>query len=155
MITFPFFRTIHFPLFVNSPICTARTPRESMSFLNVSKFFFGTESVIRSCDSEIQICHGDIPSYLSGTFSISTTAPPHSFAISATEQEIPPAPLSVILVYKSISRASFTIASESFFCVIGSPICTAVDGEEESSVTEENVAPCTPSSPTLPPTTTI
>ena len=115
MIFLPLYSTIHFLEFVNSPIVVASTPRFSISFKKVFHFFFGTAKVIRSCDSEIQISHGRRLGYFSGTFSKKTFAPPHSFAISATEQEIPPAPLSVILLYKFISRASLIIASLNFF----------------------------------------
>ena len=97
--------------------------------------------VIRSCDSEIHISHGCKPGYFNGTKSSSTMNPPDSFAISPTEEERPPAPLSVKLLYKSLSLSSLMIASENFFWVIGSPICTAVTGLRVSSSSEENVAP--------------
>src|SRR3989344_4614121 len=112
-----------------------------MILLKATHLLFGTESVIRSCDSESQICHGARPGYLSGTLSKSTAHPPTSRAISPTEPESPPAPLSVMLLYKPMSRASRTRASENFFCVIGSPICTAPAGEPLESDSEENVAP--------------
>ena len=115
IIFFPLYCTIHFPEFVNSPITVASTPRLSIKFLNIFHLLGGTASVIRSCDSEIQISHGRSPRYFRGTFSRRTFAPPHSLAISATEQEIPPAPLSVMLLYRFISRASLTIASLNFF----------------------------------------
>ncbi len=38
-----------------------------------------------------------------------------------------------------------------FFCVIGSPICTAETGEASSNTREENVAPWMPSFPMRPP----
>ena len=92
---------------------------------------------------------------MSGTRSSSTSNPPHSRAISATEQESPPAPLSVMELYRPRSRASFTIASESFFWVMGSPICTAAAGLPYERASDEKVAPCIPSRPTRPPTITI
>ena len=56
------------------------------------------------------------------------------------EDEIPPAPLSVMLAIKPASRASSSMSSI-FFCVMGSPICTALDGESSVSSSEEKVAP--------------
>ena len=44
--------------------------------------------------------------------------------------------------------------SSIFFCVIGSPICTAEVGEDSLSASEEKVAPWMPSLPILPPTIT-
>src|SRR3989338_3828374 len=87
--------TTQFPEFVNLPIILASTPRLCKSLFKVFHLFFGTDNVMRSCDSEIQISHGRSPGYLSGTFSKLTSAPPDSLAISATEQDSPPAPLSV------------------------------------------------------------
>ena len=52
----------------------------------------------------------------------------------------PPAPLSVMPRYSPLSRASSSMSSI-FFCVIGSPICTADVGEVSLSASEENVAP--------------
>src|SRR3989338_6996510 len=146
---FPYF-TMHFPELVNVPMRVASTSCRSKIFLSVGHFFFGTASVMRSCDSESQICHGASPEYLRGTFAKSTSHPPLSRAISPTAPESPPAPLSVMLEYKPLPRASRIIASESFFCVIGSPICTAVAGEPPPSDSEENVAPWIPSAPTRP-----
>ena len=40
-----------------------------ISFSNFLHLFFGTDKTIRSCDSEIQICHGASPGYFSGTLS--------------------------------------------------------------------------------------
>jgi len=60
-----------------------------------------------------------------------------------------------MLLYRPSPLSSFIIASDSFFCVIGSPICTAVAGLPELSASDENVAPCIPSCPTLPPIITI
>src|SRR3990167_1441264 len=125
---------------VNSPMRVASTSCLSHIFLKAAHFAFGTASVIRSWDSETHICHGARPGYLRGTFSRSTSAPPLSRAISPTEPESPPAPSSVMLEYKPLSRASRISMSESFFCVMGSPICTAVAGEPLESDSEENVA---------------
>ena len=122
IIIFPLCETKHFPESVNFPIIVASTSRLSIKDLNLFHFSFGTESVIRSCDSEIQISQGSSPGYFRGTFSRVTITPPDSLAISETEQERPPAPLSVILLYNNISLASLTIASLNFFWVIGSPI---------------------------------
>jgi len=81
---------------VKVPITADSTPRRFISPLNSPSLSPGTDTVMRSCDSESQICHGPRPGYLSGTLSRSTSKPPHSRAISATEHERPPAPLSVI-----------------------------------------------------------
>src|SRR3990167_642777 len=146
---------MHFPDFVNMPIRVASTSWRSIIFLNAGHFPLGTASVMRSCDYEIHICQGSNPEYLSGTVSKSTMHPPASRAISPTDPERPPAPLSVMLLYNPLSRASRTMASENFFCVIGSPICTAVAGDPLESDSEENVAPLMPSRPTRPPSITI
>ena len=153
--TAPPHSTTHLPVSVNVPITVASTSRRSIRAMKASRFSGGTASVIRSCDSEIQTSHGAMPWYFSGTLSSCTWQPLHSFAISATEQERPPAPLSVMLRYRPRSRASFTITSENFFWVIGSPICTAVTGLFGSSASEEKVAPWIPSLPTRPPTITM
>ena len=55
----------------------------------------GESAVIKS---DIHVSHGCSPGYFNGTFSKSTIKPPHSFAISATEHDSPPAPLSVMLL---------------------------------------------------------
>src|SRR3989344_1056538 len=107
--------TTQLPESVNSPITVASTPRLCIRFRNTSHFFFGTERVMRSWDSEIQISHGRRLGYFKGTRPRSTSPPPHSLAISATEQDMPPAPLSVMLEYRFIARASRTMASENFF----------------------------------------
>ena len=73
-------------------------------------------------DSLIQISHGAMPGYLSGTFSSSTWKPPDCSAISPMEELMPPAPLSVMAEYQPLSRISLMMASDIFFCVIGSPI---------------------------------
>ena len=93
----PLYSTTHLPVSVNVPMTVASTSLLFIRFMNASIFSSGTARVIRSCDSEIQISHGAMPGYFSGTRSRRTWHPPDSRAISATEQEIPPAPLSVML----------------------------------------------------------
>src|SRR3989344_2149494 len=115
MIFLPLYSTMQSPESLNWPMIVASTPRSFINSANFFHFFFGTADVIRSCDSDTQICQGDRPGYLIGTSSNFTKQPPLSLAISATEQERPPAPLSVTLLYRSKSRASLTKASESFF----------------------------------------
>ncbi len=141
MMTAPCQRTRQRPEASKQPMAAASTPRRAMRSVKASSLSGGTASVMRSWDSLIQICQGSRPGYFSGTRSSSTTHPPHSRAISATEHESPPAPLSVMLLYRPASRASLMMASENFFCVIGSPICTAVAGEPELRASDENVAP--------------
>ena len=97
-------------------------------------------TVILSCDSETRISHADSPDCLRGTFERSILHPPVYSAISPIEDDSPPAPLSVIQVIKPRSLAS-RIISTIFFWVIGSPICTALDGESSVSSSDENVAP--------------
>jgi len=138
--TTPWQSTTYLPESVNLPITVASTSRCAASSMNAPILSGGTARVIRSCNSEIQISHGAMPGYFSGTASSVTWQPLHSFAISATEQESPPALLSVMLRYNPRSRASFTITSENFFWVIGSPIWTAVTGLAGSSASEENVS---------------
>jgi len=155
MIVLPWSLTMHLSVSVNSPITVVSTPRRAMRLMSSSSFSAGTAIVILSCDSEIHIFQGSRFGYFVGTLSSSTMHPPHSFAISAAEQESPPAPLSVIELYSSRSRASFTIASDIFFWVMGSPIWTAPAGLPSSRASDENVAPWIPSWPTRPPSTTI
>ncbi len=125
----------------NFPIAETSTPLLFNKRITFFLFLVETAMVIRSWDSEIHISQGCKPLYFSGTRSRSTINPPDSFAISPTEEERPPAPLSVMLLYKFLSLSSFIIASENFFWVIGSPICTAVIGLRASNSSEENVAP--------------
>lgn len=61
-------------------------------------------------------------------------------AISPTEDDNPPAPLSVSPLIKPFSWAAIT-KSMTLFWVKGSPICTAVTGEPSCRDSEENVAP--------------
>ncbi len=56
----------------------------------------GTARVIRSWASETRISHGARPWYLSGARARSSRAPPVASAISPTDDDSPPAPLSVI-----------------------------------------------------------
>ena len=93
----PLYFTTHLPVSVNVPMAVASTSLFLIRSMNAPIFSSGTASVIRSWDSEIQISHGAMPGYFSGTRSRRTWHPPDSFAISATEQESPPAPLSVML----------------------------------------------------------
>src|SRR3989344_6469194 len=140
--------TVQWPEFVKTPMRVADTSCRSMIFLNAGHLLFGTASIIRSCDSESHICHGLRPEYLRGTFSRSTVNPPASRDISPTAPERQPPPISVIESYSPASRASRIRASDNFFCVIGSPICTAVAGEPFDSASDANVKPWMPSSPT-------
>jgi len=84
------------PLDVKRPMFEASTPRRSISSKKALRELSGTARVMRSCDSLIHICQGAIPGYLSKTLSSFTSKPPDSLAISATEHERPPAPLSVM-----------------------------------------------------------
>ena len=71
---------------------------------------------------------------------MSSTQPPVSSAISPTEEDRPPAPLSVMALYRPRSRAR-RMKSYILRWVMGSPICTAVAGEPSCSSSEEKVAP--------------
>ncbi len=136
---------------MNVPTAVAST---SWSFANASNAAQSsglTPTVILSCDSETNISQGLKPACFNGTTARSRSAPPVSSAISPTELERPPAPLSVITCISPSSRASI-IMSSIFFCVIGSPICTAELGLSSVSSKLEKVAPWIPSEPTLPPT---
>ena len=62
--------------------------------------------VIRSWDSETRISHGESPTCLRGAAARSISTPPVCSAISPIEDEIPPAPLSVMLAIRPASRAS-------------------------------------------------
>src|SRR3954466_5485332 len=88
----PLLRTTTRPDLVNRPITVASTAWRSQIFLNCFHLAFAIASVMRSWDSDIHVCHGERPGYFSGTFSISTSHPPDSRAISPTEPERPPAP---------------------------------------------------------------
>ena len=74
--------------------------------------------------------------------------------ISPMLDDNPPAPLSVIQLNRPWSRASM-MKSLIFFCVMGSPICTAVAGDPSCNSSEENVAPWMPSLPMRPPVMTM
>jgi hypothetical protein len=98
-----------------------------------SAIFSGsTTSVNRSCDSLTKISQGRRPGYFRGTFSSSTTAPPLMPASSPTEDERPPAPLSVLHLSRP-RRAASSRKSMASFWVMGEPICTAVAGAASSS----------------------
>ncbi len=77
----------------------ARSPRTSIFRArqrNSSIFAGSTARVIRSWDSEMRISQGFSPGYFSGAFFRSSSQPPERRAVSPTEEERPPAPLSVI-----------------------------------------------------------
>uniref|UniRef100_A0A1A9VJS5 PDDEXK_1 domain-containing protein n=1 Tax=Glossina austeni TaxID=7395 RepID=A0A1A9VJS5_GLOAU len=63
-----------------------------LHMLPCGRFSSGTAKVILSCDSDIHISHGAIPSFLSRTLLKSTSNP--SFPISPMDDDSPPAPLS-------------------------------------------------------------
>ncbi len=109
---------------------------------------------MRSCASDTRISHGCSPGYLSGAHARSSSAPPLLVAISPTDDDSPPAPLSVIELNSPRSRATVSM-SNIIFCVMGSPIWTACTGACSSSRSLENVAPWMPSLPMRPPTMTI
>ena len=116
----------------------------------------GTAMTMRSWASESQISHGCNPAYLSGTVVSSTRAPVCS-PISPIADDSPPAPQSVMALYRRASRAWMTM-SMSFFSVMGSPIWTALPASWAVvcvSSMDENVAPWMPSRPVRPPSTTI
>ena len=122
---------------------TVLTPWRSNSFFSVP--LFGTESVMRSCDSDIHTCHGESPAF--ERHGIEST--PHLRTRHlATEHESSPAPLSVIL--NTIPRRASRICRKVFFCVMGSPICTAVAGEPLASASMQ-MSRRIPSRPTRPP----
>ena len=108
---------------------------------------------MRSCDSDRKISHGCRPGYFSGTFSSQISAPPASGASSPMDDDRPPAPSSVAHL-TSPRRQATSRKSESIFCVMGLPICTALRGECLSRPSEENVAPWMPSLPVRPPAST-
>ena len=128
------------PESVNLPISDVST---SCNFARFSKFSLSSgliPTVILSCDSETRISHEERPDCFSGTLPKSISAPPVSSAISPTLLDRPPAPLSVITWISPASLASISISSI-FFCVIGSPICTAELGLSSVNSKLENVAP--------------
>ena len=96
--------------------------------------------VMRSCDSDTRISQGERPACFNGTTDRSMVAPPVSSANSPTLLESPPAPLSVVTCTIPASRAWMSM-STIFFCVIGSPICTAEDGLSSVSSMLLKVAP--------------
>ena len=81
---------------VNSPSAVASTSRRAASSSNASSFSGGTARVIRSWASERKISHGASPAYLSGALATVERAPPGASAISPTDDDSPPAPLSVM-----------------------------------------------------------
>jgi hypothetical protein len=128
------------PVSVNVPSTVASTSRRAARARNASTCCGGTARVMRSCDSDSKISQGSSPGYLSGARSRCNSQPLLNCAISPTEDDKPPAPLSVMQVYNCKSRAS-SRKSNIFFCVMGSPIWTADEGDTSLSSTEENVAP--------------
>ena len=64
--------------------------------MNRSSLSGGTATVMRSWASDKRISQGLRPSYLSGARARSMSTPPGSPAISPTEEDSPPAPLSVM-----------------------------------------------------------
>ena len=81
---------------VNSPRSVASTSRSRARSRKAASFSGRTASVMRSWASETRISQGASPWYLSGARARSSRAPPGCFAISPTEEESPPAPLSVM-----------------------------------------------------------
>ena len=96
--------------------------------------------VMRSWLSETRISHGDNPACFRGTLARSISQPFVYSAISPMDDDSPPAPLSVMQVMRPASLASNTMSSI-FFCVMGSPIWTALEGDSSVSSRDENVAP--------------
>src|SRR4051812_12565027 len=147
--------TVRRPSPVNWPITVASTSSLAHSANSAPRLSGGTASTMRSCASESQISQGCSPAYLSGTSSSATRAPVDS-PISPTAEESPPAPQSVIALYRPASRA-WSSTSSTFFSVIGSPICTALPTSTAVvcvSSADEKVAPWIPSRPVRPPSTT-
>ena len=112
---------------------------------------------MRSCDSEIMISNGSMPSSRTGTRSRSSSSPtPPLEAISEVEEARPAAPRSC----SDTSSSSSTSSSEhsiSFFSVNGSPIWTL--GRFESSPSSRSCeasteAPPMPSRPVSAPNST-
>ncbi|MFO0632471.1 MAG: hypothetical protein U0168_06445 [Nannocystaceae bacterium] len=60
---------------------------------------------MRSCASDTSTLHGCNPGYLSGASDRSSSAPPLLLAISPTEDDSLPAPLSVIVEDEAHGRA--------------------------------------------------
>ncbi len=123
-------------------MAVASTSSPEQSIRSRSQSAGGTAKTIRSCDSEIQISVYDSPAYFSGALSSSTAAPSAS-PISPTAELKPPAPQSVMALYKPASRACNSTSS-SFFSAMALPICTAPPltvSDSAVSSTDENVAP--------------
>ena len=125
---------------MNSATAVASTSCSEANFSKASTSSGFTDTVIRSWLSETNISQGDNPGCLSGTLAKSILQPLVYSAISPIEEDSPPAPLSVMQLINPKSRAS-KIMSIIFFCVIGSPICTALDGDSSVNSSEEKVAP--------------
>ena len=144
------------PLPSNVPTAVASTSSAAQQANKAAKCWGGTAITMRSCASESQISHGCKPAYFKGTCDNSTRAPVCS-PISPIADDNPPAPQSVMALYRPASRAWMT-TSISFFSVMGSPICTALPASWAvvwvSSI-DEKVAPWMPSRPVRPPSTTI
>ena len=92
-------RTRRTPSPVNVPSTVASTPCRAQRATTSSACAGGTASTIRSCASLSQISHAASPGYFSGARRTSTSAPTCS-AISPTADDSPPAPQSVMSVYR-------------------------------------------------------
>jgi hypothetical protein len=108
------------------PTTVASTSRRRARSMKASTLDGGTARLIRSWDSETQISQGERPAYLRGQASRSTVTPPEPSAISPSEEERPPAPLSVMAAYSP--GPGFQEEVGHFLWMMGSPICTAVTG---------------------------
>ena len=138
---------------VTLPITAHGSSQRSHTMPTAASISGLTTATIRSCDSEIMISHGSMPSSRNGTPSSWTSMPMPSEAISAREDARPAAPQSC----SDSTRPASTSSSEtsmSFLPVNGSPTCT--DGRLSvspslSSALASTDAPPMPSRPVVAP----
>ncbi len=139
---------------MNAPISVNSVSNRSHRVCKAGIFSGGTASTMRSCASDSQISQGARPGYFRRTL-FNSTSQPSLDAISPTAEDRPPAPQSVMSLYRHRSRAR-TMTSIRPISVIGSPICTEAPETSPvcaSIVMDEKVAPRRPSRPVRPPST--
>ena len=141
------------PVSVTSPIGVHASSQRAHTRATASSICGRTTATIRSCDSEIMISHGSMPSSRSGTRSRCTSMPTPSPAISESEEASPAAPQSCSDSTSPDSTSS-TETSISFLPVNGSPTCTVgrlSASSSPSSWLASTEAPPMPSRPVVAP----
>ena len=153
----PFHRSLREPDGVTHPMVEWGTSYLSRILKTSSDPSRPSTSSMRSCDSDVMISSGVMPSSLTLTLESSTSAPVSPFdATSERAVESPPPPRSFMPCSFPVAATSMSASSSSFF-MNGSGTCTEVlsDSGPFARFFEAKAAPPTPSLPVLPPIRTI